>query len=196
MTTTPSFQSAAEKYDPELQFRPLTSPAIRISAVLLVILSVFHYYTAGFGLMREDIHRGIHLALVLALIYLLFGIKKTTQTNSSAFRPGNVPLFDWGLAIIALITALYRPFVFTDLTFRVGAPNTADVLAGTCAIFIILEATRRTLGITLPLIVIGFLLYALGGPYLPDALLHPGTSWEGLVNHLYLSSQGIFSESL
>lgn len=187
-----SFQSVAEKYDPELQFRPLSFPATSICQILLVTLSVFHYYTAGFGLLREDIHRGIHLALVLSLIFLLFGLTKTKNLRSSALQPGNVPLFDWGLAIIALMCALYRPIVFTDLTFRIGAPNTADVLAGSCAIFIILEATRRTLGITLPLIVTGFLLYALAGPYLPTILLHPGTSWEGLVNHLYLTSQGIF----
>ncbi|MEN8237242.1 MAG: TRAP transporter permease [Pseudomonadota bacterium] len=187
-----SFQSAAEKYDPELQFRPLTTPAAGVSSVLLVTLSVFHYYTAGFGLLREDIHRGIHLALVLSLIYLLFGFRKTKQNKHSLLRFGNVPLFDWVLAALAFTVALYRPMIFTELTFRIGAPNTADILAGTCTIFIILEATRRTLGITLPLIVSGFLLYALAGPYLPAILLHPGTSWESLVNHLYLTSQGIF----
>ncbi len=187
-----SFKAIAEKYDPELQFRPLSFPAVQICQILLLTLSVFHYYTAGFGLLREDIHRGIHLALVLSLIFFLFDVRKIRKLNKSLSRPGNVPLFDWAIATLALVTALYRPFVFTDLTFRIGAPNTLDLLAGSCIIFIILEAARRTIGLTLPLIVIGFLLYALAGPYLPAVLLHPGTSWAGLVNHLYLTSQGIF----
>ena len=193
MTKSPTLQqrSLEEAYDPELQFRSISSPATWITGSLLVGLSVFHYYTAGFGLLREDIHRGIHLSLVLSLIFLLFGIHKN-KPAPSPIRFGGVPLWDWGLALIALVTSLYRPYVFTDLALRVGAPNTTDIVMGTLIILIILEATRRTLGFVLPLIVIVFLAYALYGPYAPGLLIHPGTNLSGLVNHLYLTSQGIF----
>jgi TRAP-type uncharacterized transport system fused permease subunit len=61
-----------EKFDPEVQFRALRPGVGKLAAVLLFSLSLFHYYTAGFGLLREVTHRGVHMAFVLALIFLVF----------------------------------------------------------------------------------------------------------------------------
>ena len=69
-------QQLAEKYDAEIRFRPLHKTATWIVSGLLVALSLFHYYTAGFGLLREATHRGVHLAFVLSLIFLVFGFSK------------------------------------------------------------------------------------------------------------------------
>ena len=66
-----------EKYDPEMRFRPLVPPASLVVGTLLIILSCFHYYTAGFGLLRETTHRGIHLAFVLGLVFLVFPARKS-----------------------------------------------------------------------------------------------------------------------
>ena len=66
-----------QKYDPEMRFRPLVHPASLVVGVLLIVLSCFHYYTAGFGLLRETTHRGIHLAFVLGLIFLVFPARKS-----------------------------------------------------------------------------------------------------------------------
>ena len=74
-TALPDDKTLAEleqKFDPEMRFRPLAQPAVGIVAVLLVLLSAFHYYTAGFGLLQEVTHRGVHLAFVLGLIFLVF----------------------------------------------------------------------------------------------------------------------------
>ena len=181
-----------EKYDPELQFRPLQPPASWLTGGLLVTLSLFHYYTAGFGILREAVHRGIHLAFVLGLIFLVFDIRSGRQPEVDKLRPGGVPMYDWLLAVIAAAAALYIPYVFNDLAFRVGDPLAIDVVMGTLMILAILEATRRTMGWALPSIAVLFILYALYGQYAPGALVHPGTSWKGLVNHLYLTSQGIY----
>ena len=54
-----------EKFDPEMRFRPIRSSAALLVTALLIVLSCFHYYTAGFGLLREATHRGVHLAFVL-----------------------------------------------------------------------------------------------------------------------------------
>ena len=56
-----------EKFDSEIRFRPLAPAAGWIVGTLLVVLSLFHYYTAGFGLLPEMVHRGIHLSFVLGL---------------------------------------------------------------------------------------------------------------------------------
>ena len=67
-----ALQALEEKFDPEMRFRPLLPPADWLVPALLVALSLFHYYTAGFGLLQEVTHRGVHLAFVLGLIFLVF----------------------------------------------------------------------------------------------------------------------------
>jgi TRAP transporter 4TM/12TM fusion protein len=107
-------------------------------------------------------------------------------------RPGSVPWFDWVLAIAIAVSVLYIPWIFEDLTFRVGNPLTIDVVMGSILIVALLEATRRCMGWPLPLIAIGFMVYALAGPVFPGLLKHAGSSWSQLVNHQYLTSQGIY----
>jgi TRAP transporter 4TM/12TM fusion protein len=188
-------QHLEEKYDPEMHFRPLGPPATWVIGSLLVTLSFFHYYTAGFGILREATHRGIHIAFVLGLIFLVFGRKKKAQNivpRPAPFYPGGLPFYDWILAIFAAVSALYVPYVFDDLAFRVGNPLPQDVAMGTIMVFVILEATRRAVGPTLAIIALLFIIYALLGQYAPGVLVHPGASWENLINHLYLTSQGIY----
>ena len=117
----------------------------------------FHYYTAGFGLLQEITHRGVHLAFVLGLIFLVFPARKALLERAADHRwhaPGGVPLFDWVLAIAVAASVLYIPWVFEDLTFRVGNPSTLDVVMGSILIIALLEATRRSMGWPLPIIAI------------------------------------------
>ena len=55
-------QKLEAELDPEMRFRPLLPAAASIVAIALFGLSCFHYYTAGFGLLPETLHRGIHIA--------------------------------------------------------------------------------------------------------------------------------------
>ena len=57
------------KYDPELRFRKLTGITLKITIIMTQILSIFHIYTAGFGVLQEWRHRAFHLAFVLPLVY-------------------------------------------------------------------------------------------------------------------------------
>ena len=167
-------QELEEKFDPEMRFRATVSPATWIVMALLIALSLFHYYTAGFGLLRETTHRGVHLAFVLGLIFLVFPRTKRAydgQTVSAWHSPGGVPLSDWLLAIGCAVSVLYIPYVFDDLAFRVGNPSTTDIVFGSILFFTLIEATRRAMGWPLPLIAIGFTLYALAGPYFPGLLI-------------------------
>jgi TRAP transporter 4TM/12TM fusion protein len=179
-------------YDPELQFRRIVPPVSWLVGALLVALSLFHYYTAGFGLLREATQRGIHLAFVLGLIFLVFGWRRGRDSTPSRLAPGGVPLLDWLLAALAVLASLYVPWTFDDLAFRVGNPLPRDVVMGTIMVGVVLETSRRAMGPALPLIAIGFILYGLFGRYAPGPLVHPGADWSGLINHLYLTSQGIF----
>ena len=192
-----TLQALEEKFDPEMRFRPTVPPATQIIKWLLIALSCFHYYTAGFGLLQEITHRGVHLAFVLGLIFLVFSAsKKAPQASTTVanrwWRPGGVPLVDWLLGLACAASVLYIPMVFSDLAFRVGNPSFTDVLFGSILMITLLEATRRSMGWPLPLIAIGFSIYAMAGPYFPGLLKHAGASWSQLVNHQYLTSQGIY----
>ena len=167
VTVLATGKSAAElakleaELDPEMQFRPLSQHAGWLVAALLVVLSCFHYYTAGFGLLPETTHRGIHLAFVIGLIFLVFPFRRATTATvpaSSFLHPLGVPLLDWLLAIGAAISALYVPWVFQDLVFRIGNPDPADWIMGTIMIAVLLEATRRAVGIALPIILFAAML--------------------------------------
>ena len=192
-----TLQALEEKFDPEMRFRPTLPPATMLVKWLLIVLSCFHYYTAGFGLLRETTHRAIHMAFVLGLIFLVFSGRKTDEApTATAWRPGGVPLLDWLLALAVAVSVLYIPYIFDDLAFRVGNPLPIDVAMGTVLIVALLEATRRSMGAPLPVIALAFMAYALWGPIFPGLLKHAGASWPQLVNHLYLTSQGIYGVAI
>jgi len=188
-------QELEEQFDPEMRFRPTLPPATQIVKWLLIALSCFHYYTAGFGLLQEITHRGVHLAFVLGMIFLVFAFSASSadrSVRSSFLNPGGVPLVDWLLAGACALSVLYIPYVFDDLMFRVGNPSNMDVIMGSILFITLLEATRRSMGWPLPLIAIGFTVYALLGPYFPGLLKHAGANWSMMINHQYLTSQGIY----
>lgn len=202
MTNQPSAAELArleEELDPEMQFRKVPHGTALIVGGLLLALSAFHYYTAGFGLLRETTHRGIHLAFVLGLIFLVFAARKSEAGRiyaSTPWRPGGVPLYDWVCAVAVAVASLYVPYIFEDLVFRVGNPSTLDVVMGTITIVLMIEATRRAIGWGLPLIALFAIVYAIFGPWFPGIFLHPGATWSVLVNHLYLTSQGVYGVAL
>jgi TRAP transporter 4TM/12TM fusion protein len=192
-------QKLEAELDPEMRFRPLLPVAAGIVAVLLFGLSCFHYYTAGFGLLPETLHRGIHIACVLGLIFLVFSWSQkgnAVTPVAGVLRPLGIGVVDWLCCIAAVVTSLYVPYVFHDLQFRVGNPDPIDWIMGTVMIVVLLEATRRSVGWPLPIIAVVLILYALYGRSMPGILAHPGNTWKSVVNHLYLTSQGIYGIAL
>lgn len=198
------------RYDPEMSFRPLGSFVRTLIFVVLVGLGLYHYYTAGFGIPREQWHKGIHMGVVLCMIFFVFGRTRASHTAEQRhiwWQPGNVPWYDWILGLIALVSALYIPLTFTgldftfaghhvkydELNFRIGNPNYLDLVFGTMLVVTIFEATRRAMGIVLPIIVGLFVLYALFGSHSPiDVLVIPDVNWTQLLNHIYLTTEGIY----
>ncbi len=184
------------KFDPETAFRPTGKTLAIIITTALVAMSVYHFYASGFALIRELLHRGIHLAFVLGLVFLLFGIRKANTLEPAApawYRISGVPIWDVALAILAVGASLYLPLLPPEVVAeRVGNPSQSDVLMGTALLVLTLEASRRSVGPTLPIIGLIFIAFAIFGPWAPGALKHGGTSWLGLINHLYMTNQGIY----
>ena len=71
-----NFEEIERKYDPQLSFRKL-GPKINIVVItLLISMSIYHFWASGFGLVREVLHRGIHISFVIGLVFLLFDWRK------------------------------------------------------------------------------------------------------------------------
>src|SRR5215208_7850037 len=189
-----------EKFDSEIRFRPLAPAAGWIVGTLLVVLSLFHYYTAGFGLLPEMEHRGIHLSFVLGLVFLVFPFTKRgyeRPAEGSAWRPFGISLVDWVLSLAAVVAVAHVPLIpLDDLAFRVGNPTMMDVALGAVLILVLFEATRRSVGWPLPIIATLFILYAVFGRLMPGILVHPGASFAQVIDHLYLTTQGIYGIAL
>ena len=192
-----NFDEIEAKHDPQLSFRKLGPKLNIIVIALLVSMSVYHFWASGFGLVREVLHRGIHISYVIGLVFILFNWKKKKEQfyepkfNFLTFQ--NINLLDYIFAFLTVSTALYLPLLPPEiLAQRVGNPGTIDVFMGSILIILTLEAARRSVGPTLPLISIIFILFAIFGPYAPGALKHGGTSWLGFVNHIYITNQGVY----
>lgn len=198
--TEEQLQELERRYDPETAFRATGKTLAIAVSIALVAMSAYHFYASGFGLIRELLHRGIHLAFVLGLVFLLFGIRRTASTDPAPkawYRFDGVAVPDLIFAALAVVAALYLPLLPPEVVAaRVGNPSEFDVFMGSGLLLLTLEAARRSVGPTLPIIGIIFILFALFGPYAPGALKHGGTSWLGLINHLYMTNQGIYGVAI
>lgn len=79
--TADEVEALVREYDSESNFRNLVGPTAILITIASVLLSLFHVYTAGFGLLNEVMHRTIHLSFVMGLIFLVFPRKRAAPTN-------------------------------------------------------------------------------------------------------------------
>ena len=92
------------KYDPEFRFRKLTGITLKLAFFMTQVLSIFHIYTAGFGVFQEWRHRAFHLAFVLPLVFFLYTMRKD-KTES---RKHLVYDILYGLIGAAITSAMFR----------------------------------------------------------------------------------------
>ena len=111
-----------KKYDPEFRFRRVTGIAAIIITILACALSVFHIYTAGFGMLMDMKHRAAHLAMVMVLIFLLYPARKDDRRRKRDIA-GDVMTALIGAIILAfgLSQILHLNPIFTILFFLVGS---------------------------------------------------------------------------
>ncbi len=95
---------AVAKYDPELRFRRLSGIALKLMYAMTLILSIFHIYTAGFGVLQEWRHRTFHLAFVLPLVFFLYTIRKAKGEGKKFLVYDLV----YGMVGSALLTTMCR----------------------------------------------------------------------------------------
>ena len=79
---------------------------------------------------------------------------------------------------------------------RPGRPILQDIIVATVGIVLLLEATRRAVGMPMTILAIIFLAYIMLGRYLPDVIAHKGASLERMLSHQWLTTEGVYGVAL
>jgi TRAP transporter 4TM/12TM fusion protein len=165
---------------------PFGWPGYVITA-LLVLTSLYALWSTTATIITQ-IHRTIFLLTVMVLVFLLYPGWRRAQR-----RIHPIDLLLAGASVVALGYILID---FNAFVYRTVIPNTWDLVFGVATIVLILEATRRTTGNALLVLVIAFIAYAFVGPYLPPPWTHRGYDLSRVVGQLYMTLEGIFGVPL
>lgn len=178
-----------EKYDAESRYRRLSGWQGKLVSAWLVSMSLFHLYTAGITTMPITIQRAIHLTFAVTAVYIIFpATRKGSKTET--------PWYDWVLGIAAGIAVGYIIFFFDEIARRGAEPLQREIWLGVAAIILVIEAGRRIVGNVLPCISILFLAYCRWGYYAPGMFQIRGYSLSRIIQHMYLTPEGIFGLAL
>ena len=200
-------EAIERKFDEGLATREVGDLVHKLVRGVALAFAAYHYYTAGFGLPTDHWHMGWHLAGLFILIYALFPIIRTTglmTLRGGWLRVGNIPIYDLVLMVLGVSSALYLGVAWHGIpalgieeqSFRMGNPNSYDVVFSVIIIVLVLDIARRTLGWVLPLIICVFISYALLGPWFPGLLQHPGVRFNTFVSSMYFPQEGIYGVTL
>lgn len=174
-----------ERFDKESTFRKLKGKWGIVISLICILFSLFQLYTAAFGVFPAQIQRSVHLAFAMSLGFLLYPI-------SSKSSRSKMDIFDIALACISAASCLYITIFYKDIMMQGGMATGTDVLLGTVLTILILEATRRVIGMPMVIVAVFFLIYAKIGPYIPGFMGHRGFSITRIMSHMYISTEGIF----
>ncbi len=146
-------------------------------------------FMVNFGVFNDTQSRSIHLAFAVFLAFLAYPAFKRSPHN-------RVPALDWAFALVGAFCAAYLFLFYRELATRPGQPTDMDLIVSVTGLVLLLEATRRALGLPMVIVAIVFLTYSLGGPYMPDMIAHKGASVSRLMSHMWLTTEGVFGVAL
>lgn len=169
--------------------RTFKGPLKLAVTIIAIAMSLFHLYTAAFRALNPIQQRSIHLIFVLVLIYLLY----PATSKSPKHRPS---IFDYGFIVISIVSIANISVRFNALVKSGGLYKPLDIVFGILTVLVVVEAARRTVGYALPIMTGVFFLYGLYGRFVPGPLMHSGYSYRRIIQHLYLTTEGIFGQIL
>ncbi len=178
-------EEVLKKYDSDADTMQYTGLMAKFVSALAITFSIFQLYTATFGVLDAQLQRAVHLGFGLALVYLLYPSRK--RWSRTKVHP-----LDVVLAILGAASPAYIVLEYQQLVLRSGTVTTSDLAVGLIGILLVVEATRRVVGIPMVMVVLCFIAYAFAGPYMPGVLAHRGLTLNQLVGHLYFTTEGIF----
>ena len=134
------------------------------------------------------VFRMVHMGFIFALSLLVFPCCKK--------GPAWTRWLDIGLAVLGAATIAYALWDLDKFIRRSTLPDPADFVMGLIAILLLVEISRRAVDMTFTLVLVGFLLYAYFGQYLPGPITHKGYDLDRIIGHMYMTLEGIFGVPL
>ena len=178
--------------------RNLSGLHLKIVFGIAILWTLFQLWYASpfpfwfnFGMFKGLPARAIHLGFALTLTFLIFPIA----------RGKKISIIDILISLIAAFCCLYIYVFYDDLVNRggillvkeiFGFKVPVELIIGAIGIIILLEATRRAIGLPLVIIAICFLLFSYFGKYAPDIISHGGLSLKRLVGFQWFDQEAIF----
>ncbi|MBI4240329.1 MAG: hypothetical protein HY613_01320, partial [Candidatus Rokubacteria bacterium] len=135
----------AERLVREAEFgaRELAGWSFWLAGGLALAMSVFQLWTAAVGTLPGVLQRSIHLTFAMALCFFFYPLSRGP-------RQTRLPWYDLVLAALGAYAALYVTLHHEALIRRVGIPAPMDTAVGLLLVLLVLEATRRAVGLWLP----------------------------------------------
>jgi TRAP transporter 4TM/12TM fusion protein len=172
---------------------------LKVVAAIAIIWSLFQLWYASpfpfifnFGMFKGLPARAIHLGFALTLAFLIYPFVKGKK----------ISLFDILISFVGAFSCFYIYFFYDQLVDRGGVLLSISIgnnfnlpielIIGSLGILILLEATRRAIGLPLVIIAICFLLFSYFGRYAPEIISHGGLSLNRLVGFQWLDQEAIF----
>ena len=173
-----------------------------IFLVVSVLLCLFILAEVNYPQLAPQSELALFAMLGLIVVFLRYPIHSRFAENP-IFQVLDVAFIGSVIACFGYVVTQTEP-VFQSfwldgksLGDRAGAEQQLDYIVGGVGLVLVLEATRRSIGVTLPLLSLAFLLYAGFGQFMPDALFpHRGYSVQRIVSQTFLHSQGTFGIAL
>ena len=197
--------AAATEISPELEQlvaesdtggRKPSGLAAQILLSVAVFWSLFQLWYAsplpfvlGFGVLNDTEARAIHLGIALFLAYTAYPAFKSSSRDT-------IPTIDWILALAGAFAGAYLFLFYNQLALRPGQPTMMDLVTAGGGILLLLEATRRSLGLPMVGVAVVFMFFTFAGPYMPEALQHKGASLSRFLTHQWLVTEGVFGIAL
>lgn len=180
--------------DPDLvtKARNLKGIPAAITSTIAIAMSIFHLYTAIFGIFESILQRSAHAGFAIALAFLVIKPGKKANTKS-------VGWYDYIFVLLTLFSFGYIVYNAGDIASRmpyIDKLTTMDIIVGTVAMILLVEATRRTVGWALTIILLVLFSYTLWGENLPGLLAHRKFTFDWVVEQLFFTSNGVFSTPL
>jgi TRAP transporter 4TM/12TM fusion protein len=173
--------------------RKLPGYPAAVVGVVAVAMSAYHVYARlTWYAPDQQVLLYITLGFSLALSFFLYPWK----AGATADR---IPWSDLGLVGLSLGCIGYMLVNYDYVVNRFPTAHplaTSDKIVGALAILLVLEATRRTIGASLPIVAACFIVYAVAGPWLPGVLSHRGLTLEIAIDQTYFTTEGIFGVPL
>jgi TRAP transporter 4TM/12TM fusion protein len=154
--------------------------------LVAIAWSIFQIYAVLVGFLHPLILYPIHVTFAVTLVFL----------NYPTFKEGKISrVLDAFLAVFTFAIGIYLILNFQRFSTRIPFVHSAtawDIFLGISLVILLLEACRRTVGLSLTVIAILFIVYGFAGKYMPGLLAHRGLSVERFVDLQVLSPNGIF----